>query len=184
MGVKDHEKQRGNSTTMNIRRTTVSAVLSTRRLTVWRKETLSPLYTKNTMYHKNTPKKTFERKMILYSAERPAKTAIKKDPTDETRWLPPRKTKSIKTKTQWRWRLREDQVNGKRRRDDDGITNLRPQTDTVIHICKSSSAAQVALILILLMSFVPSVLWRCWLGVRKGIRPVKIWLMLAWLVIF
>ena len=26
----------------------------------------------------------------------------------------------------------------------------------------------------------PSVLWRCWLGVRKGIRPVKIWLMRCW----
>jgi len=26
----------------------------------------------------------------------------------------------------------------------------------------------------------PSVLWRCWLGVRKGIRPVKIWLMSCW----
>ena len=26
----------------------------------------------------------------------------------------------------------------------------------------------------------PSVLWHCWLGVRKGIRPVKIWLMRCW----
>ena len=25
-----------------------------------------------------------------------------------------------------------------------------------------------------------SVLWRCWLGVRKGIQPVKIWLMRCW----
>ena len=25
-----------------------------------------------------------------------------------------------------------------------------------------------------------SVLWRCWLGVRKGIRPIKIWLMRCW----
>ena len=26
----------------------------------------------------------------------------------------------------------------------------------------------------------PSVLWLCWLGVRKSIRPVKIWLMRCW----
>ena len=26
----------------------------------------------------------------------------------------------------------------------------------------------------------PSVLWRCWLGIRKGIWPVKIWLMRCW----
>jgi len=33
------------------------------------------------------------------------------------------------------------------------------------------------------MLFVPSVLWRCWLGGRKGIRPVKklIGGLLAWL---
>ena len=29
----------------------------------------------------------------------------------------------------------------------------------------------------LLELFWPSVLWRCWLGVMKGIQPVKIWLM-------
>ena len=27
---------------------------------------------------------------------------------------------------------------------------------------------------------VPSVLWRCWLGVRKGIRPVKNWVVGCW----
>ena len=27
---------------------------------------------------------------------------------------------------------------------------------------------------------VPSVLWRCWLGGRKGIRPVKIWVVGCW----
>ena len=27
---------------------------------------------------------------------------------------------------------------------------------------------------------VPSMLWHCWLGVRKGIRPVKIWLIRCW----
>jgi len=28
--------------------------------------------------------------------------------------------------------------------------------------------------------FVPSVLWRCWLGGRKGIRPVKNWVVGCW----
>ena len=31
-----------------------------------------------------------------------------------------------------------------------------------------------------LVSELPSVLWRCWLGVRKGIQPIKIWLMRCW----
>jgi len=29
-------------------------------------------------------------------------------------------------------------------------------------------------------SYVPSVLWRCWLGGRKGIRPVKNWVVGCW----
>jgi len=35
-------------------------------------------------------------------------------------------------------------------------------------------------------SFLPSVLWRCWLGGRKGIRPVKNWVMgiVAWLCVW
>jgi len=28
--------------------------------------------------------------------------------------------------------------------------------------------------------FIPSVLWRCWLGGRKGIRPVKNWVVRCW----
>ena len=28
--------------------------------------------------------------------------------------------------------------------------------------------------------FIPSVLWRCWLGGRKGIRPVKNWVVKCW----
>jgi len=28
--------------------------------------------------------------------------------------------------------------------------------------------------------FMPSVLWRCWLGDRKGIRPVKNWVVVCW----
>ena len=31
-----------------------------------------------------------------------------------------------------------------------------------------------------LFATVPSVLWRCWLGGRKGIRPVKNWLVMCW----
>jgi len=30
------------------------------------------------------------------------------------------------------------------------------------------------------VQFVPSVLWRCWLGDRKGIRPVKNWVVGRW----
>jgi len=32
------------------------------------------------------------------------------------------------------------------------------------------------LFLLSIVMLMPSVLWRCWLGVGKGIRPVKIWL--------
>ena len=28
--------------------------------------------------------------------------------------------------------------------------------------------------------FIPSVLWHCWLGDRKGIRPVKNWVLVCW----
>ena len=36
-----------------------------------------------------------------------------------------------------------------------------------------------------LQCFSPSVLWRCWLGGRKGIRPVKNWVVvLAWLFVW
>ena len=31
-----------------------------------------------------------------------------------------------------------------------------------------------------LKPFVPSVLWRCWLGGRNGIRPVKNWVVKCW----
>jgi len=31
-----------------------------------------------------------------------------------------------------------------------------------------------------LLTYLPSVLWRCWLGSRKGIRPVKNWVMGCW----
>jgi len=34
-------------------------------------------------------------------------------------------------------------------------------------------------------SFMPSVLWYCWLGGRKGIRPVKNeWWVLAWVAVY
>ena len=31
-----------------------------------------------------------------------------------------------------------------------------------------------------LQCYMPSVLWRCWLGSRKGIRPVKNWVVGCW----
>ena len=37
--------------------------------------------------------------------------------------------------------------------------------------CTHTPGLQINFVLVL--SFVPSVLWRCWLGGRKGIRPVK-----------
>ena len=33
---------------------------------------------------------------------------------------------------------------------------------------------------LLMFIYTPSVLWRCWLGVRKGIRPVKNWVVGCW----
>ena len=36
------------------------------------------------------------------------------------------------------------------------------------------------LLLVIIALLLPSVLWRCWLGVRKSIRLVKIWLMRCW----
>jgi len=35
-------------------------------------------------------------------------------------------------------------------------------------------------VIILTLLVVPSVLWRCWLGGRKGIRPVKNWVVSCW----
>ena len=31
-----------------------------------------------------------------------------------------------------------------------------------------------------MLTFLPSVLWRCWLGDSKGIRPAKSWLLVCW----
>jgi len=51
--------------------------------------------------------------------------------------------------------------------------------------CNCSNPAKKAVVLlcvniILLCSLLPSVLWRCWLGSRKGIRPVKNWAVGCW----
>jgi len=32
---------------------------------------------------------------------------------------------------------------------------------------------QYGMMLMMIVFFMPSVLWRCWLGIRKSIRPVK-----------
>ena len=39
---------------------------------------------------------------------------------------------------------------------------------------------QLSIFITLHIRLVPSVLWRCWLGGRKGIRPVKTWVMRCW----
>ena len=43
-------------------------------------------------------------------------------------------------------------------------------TDPVVHAKPSFSSSQLCTNILIIM---PSVLWRCWLGVRKGIRPGK-----------
>ena len=50
-----------------------------------------------------------------------------------------------------------------------GLTTCIPQTFTVSseHICF------YFLLFLFYLFFMPSVLWRCWLGGRKGIQPVK-----------
>ena len=35
-------------------------------------------------------------------------------------------------------------------------------------------------VIVCTLKFMPSVLWHCWLHVRKGNRPIKIWLMRCW----
>ena len=43
-----------------------------------------------------------------------------------------------------------------------------------------SSRPQEENYFLLYLNKLPSVLWRCWLGGRKGIRPVKNWLVRCW----
>jgi len=43
-----------------------------------------------------------------------------------------------------------------------------------------NSQQQRILIYIYIVEFLPSVLWHCWLGGRKGIRPVKNWAVGCW----
>ena len=47
-------------------------------------------------------------------------------------------------------------------------------------IARWSSDFSVTVILFKIKIFVPSVLWRCWLGGRKGIRFVKNWVVRCW----
>ena len=42
------------------------------------------------------------------------------------------------------------------------------------------SAAQILVTTIIITTTFPSVLWRCWLGDRKDIRPVKSWALVCW----
>jgi len=47
-------------------------------------------------------------------------------------------------------------------------------------LCDYNPALTLKLQIMQLMLNMPSVLWRCWLGGRKGIRPVKNWVTGCW----
>ena len=47
-------------------------------------------------------------------------------------------------------------------------------------LCRCTWVTGWAYLLLLIACIVPSVLWRCWLGGRKGIRPVKDWVVGCW----
>ena len=53
-----------------------------------------------------------------------------------------------------------------------------PTRPYLVNLTKRHIRNQFALILLILT--MPSVLWLCWLGVRKSIWPVKIWVMRCW----
>jgi len=56
------------------------------------------------------------------------------------------------------------------------LTNSPKQSGFLAHMyCPLGVLQSLRLSLQLLYSFIPSVLWCCWLGGRKGIRPVKNW---------
>ena len=57
-----------------------------------------------------------------------------------------------------------------------GVTFL-----VLAHLGSPGQRAVKRLFVCLLLSIKPSVLWRCWLGSRKGIRPVKNWVVECWL---
>ena len=42
------------------------------------------------------------------------------------------------------------------------------------------SAFDSTVLFLFLLYSLPSVLWHCWLGDRKGIRPVKSWVLVCW----
>jgi len=51
------------------------------------------------------------------------------------------------------------------------VSTVRPNCFCGSHCrCRLTTMSEIYAIIFLLM---PSVLWRCWLGIRKGIRPVK-----------
>ena len=56
-------------------------------------------------------------------------------------------------------------------------------THTHTHLEHNYCILLLRIIILLLLHNVPSVLWRCWLGGRKGIRPVKNWVVGAGVVI-
>jgi len=58
-------------------------------------------------------------------------------------------------------------------------TVKRQMVMTMIHHKNSQQQQQPAFTAIIQVSL-PSVLWRCWLGSRKGIRPIKNWVVGCW----
>ena len=67
------------------------------------------------------------------------------------------------------------------------IHKLTAEGETLRHYCWSYIATLIQqlnitffIMLQCLTDILPSVLWRCWLGGRKGIRPVKNWMVRCW----
>ena len=60
-------------------------------------------------------------------------------------------------------------------------THTHTHTSSCIISCKHIGLLHVVSALQQPLSL-PSVLWHCWLGDRKGIRPVKNWVLVGWLV--
>ena len=62
--------------------------------------------------------------------------------------------------------------------------NRQSGLDTLLVNCENFKASPSLFMFIYsfpsMFIYVPSVLWRCWLGGRKGIRPVKNWVVRCW----
>ena len=59
-------------------------------------------------------------------------------------------------------------------------TSLLFCISVILNFYQSNFLAQVDFLKCTVHIHMPSVLWRCWLGERKGIRPVKNWVVGCW----